>query len=103
LSKPHVYVPTEEIQRMFNEAGYEERARRGDLTIELVADGHPSRPKASEPYCTRSQMVRYRRRDGIPVALAHRYLRKDGTLGASGKPDPKRLYLADRIVSPTRE
>jgi len=48
-------------------------------------------------------MIQYRRRDGPTVALAHRYLRVDGTLGASGRPDPKRLYLADEIVAIERE
>jgi len=26
------------------------------------------------------------------VALVHQYLRRDGSLGASGKPDPKMLF-----------
>jgi len=84
---------------MFNEAGYEDRVKRGNLKMELVADSHPSKPKAREPYCTRSQMVRYRRLDGTPVAIVHRYLRQDGSIGGSGKPDPKKIYLADRIVA----
>jgi hypothetical protein len=39
--------------------------------------------------------------DGRMVAEVHRYLRPDGTIGASGVPDPKRisfggtLYVAD--------
>ncbi len=44
-------------------------------------------------------MIQYRQRNGTPVALAHRYLRPDNTVGASGKPDPKRIYLADRILT----
>lgn len=31
---------------------------------------------------------------GVEIARAHRYLRPDGTLGASGKPDPK-LFSTD--------
>jgi len=39
---------------------------------------------------------------GRKVALAHRYLLPDGTVGASGKPDPKsmkhegKFYVLDR-------
>lgn len=36
-------------------------------------------------------MVSYRDNDGNEVARVHQYLRTDGTIGASGKPDPKRL------------
>lgn len=32
------------------------------------------------------------------VALVHQYLRPDGSLGGSGKPDPKRLLLDDEIL-----
>jgi hypothetical protein len=51
-------------------------------------------PLASEPAGTRSQMVAYF--DGLRrVALLHRYLRPDGTVGASGMPDPKELFDGD--------
>ena len=39
---------------------------------------------------------------GRKVAIAHRYVLEDGTLGASGKPDPKsmkhdgKFYVLDR-------
>ncbi len=36
--------------------------------------------------------------DGVrKVALVHRYLRPDGTVGASGMPDPKEL-LDDDVI-----
>lgn len=38
-----------------------------------------------------SQMISYIGPDGHEVARAHRYLRTDGTIGASGLPDPKRI------------
>ncbi len=44
-------------------------------------------------------MIQYRRRrDDVVLVLAHRYLRTDGTIGASGKADPKKVYLADKIL-----
>ena len=32
------------------------------------------------------------------LAAMHQYRRRDGTLGASGRPDPKYLRLEDRIL-----
>lgn len=53
---------------------------------------HPSPPAASEPFCTWSQEVSYiDPTTNEEVARAHRYLRPDGTIGASGLPDPKRV------------
>ena len=53
---------------------------------------HPAEPAAGEPFCTHSQMIAYRDAQGKEVARAHQYKRPDGTLGLSGKPDPKRMY-----------
>ena len=62
---------------------------------EVVVKDRPC-PLASEPAGTRSQMVAYF--DGVRrVALVHRYLRPDGTVGASGMPDPKEL-LDDGVL-----
>ena len=66
------------------------RAQRGELTLELMAESHPSPPRASLPICTRSQILACFQPDGVKVAIVHQYLRPDGSLGASG-PDPKRL------------
>lgn len=67
------------------------RINAGELTGRVLKDGHPSPPLANEPFCTRSQMISYCDSQGKRVALVHQYLRKDGTRGLSGKPDPKRL------------
>src|SRR5574337_561934 len=97
--RPIEKVSPEEIQRVYAEADYEGRVQRGELVVSIIDDNHPSRTKAREPICTRSQMIQYRRRrDNVVLVLAHRYLRRDGTIGASGKPDPKKIYLADKIL-----
>jgi hypothetical protein len=49
------------------------------------------------PFCTRSQLISYLDDAGQEVARVHQYLQPDGTLGASGRPDPKRL-LHDGIL-----
>lgn len=38
-------------------------------------------------------MISYRDANGNEIARVHQYLRPDGTLGASGKPDPKPLMV----------
>lgn len=57
----------------------------------ILWERHPAQPRASEPHCTRSEIVSYVT-EGVEIARAHRYLRPDGTLGASGKPDPKAFF-----------
>ena len=83
---------------MFNAADCLGRLQRGELTPHLIKSGHPARPLAREPYCTQSQIVQYREPNGVAVALVHQYLRRDGTIGLSGLPDPKRLYLPHEII-----
>jgi hypothetical protein len=81
-----------EMQRRFNEGRYLERLQAGELSATVMDDRHPALTVAAEPFCTRSQMISYRDLDGNEIARVHQYLRTDGKLGASGKPDPKRLY-----------
>jgi hypothetical protein len=64
----------------------------GSLTARLLADNHPSKPRAKEAFCTRSQIVAYYDATGKRVAEVHQYLRTDGSLGAGGRPDPKRIW-----------
>jgi len=39
----------------------------------------------------RSQMISYRTDRDEEIARVHQFVRPDGTLAASGRPDPKRL------------
>lgn len=76
---------------MFNGGRYWERAKSGELRERIKKDGHPSPPSAPEPICTRSQIIAYFDDEDQKVALVHQYVRPDGSLGAAGRPDPKRL------------
>ena len=78
---------------MFNDGKYWEQVQNGTLRAILVANNHPSSPRAKEPICTRSQYIIYVNRMGKKVAGVHQYLRTNGKLGASGRPDPKELFL----------
>src|SRR5208337_1644625 len=89
------HYPPEELRTLFND-NYLERIKSGEIQ-EVVMRGagrHPSLYAAQEPHCTESQQVSYiDPTTGQEVARAHRYLRPDGMLGASGLPDPKRVFL----------
>lgn len=75
------------------------RIARGELLEILISDGQPN-PRMRQLAGTRSQLVEYvdaHQGRLVKVALAHRYLRPDGSLGGSGQPDPKRV-LHDGIL-----
>ena len=92
-------VGERELRKLFNEK-YLSRIQAGQIQEKVLRGGgrHPSLPLASEPFCTESQEVSYvDPSSNQEVARAHRYLRPDGTIGASGMPDPKRVF-ADGIL-----
>lgn len=91
MTLPARIVSEEELRRRFNEGRYWPRVRSGELRAEVRRDGHPSPDLSGEPYCTRSQIVAYLDAGGRRVAVVHQYRRPDGTLGGSGRPDPKML------------
>jgi len=82
---------------MFNAGQYWERVPRRELIPYVIRIRHPSPPLAGEPVCTHSQIVSYRNAADQEVARVHQYLRRDGTIGLSGLPDPKWL-LVDGIL-----
>jgi hypothetical protein len=85
-------IPKEEMCRKFNDGNYWQRAKDGEFAMVVIEHRHPSRIEANEPFCTYSQMVSYRDGQDNEIARVHQYLRPDKTIGASGRPDPKRLY-----------
>ena len=82
---------------MFNEEGYWEKTKSGEFTTVTLEHRHPALTAANEPNCTYSQMISYRDANGNEMARVHQYLRPDGTIGASGKPDPKRILLGGTL------
>ena len=71
----------------------------GELLPHITRDKHLEQPVYGEPACTRKQFVIYHTKDGEPVAWVHQFLRPDKTLGLSGKPDPKRLLVAGKMLA----
>ena len=90
-------VAPSELRRIFNDGDYVGRAERNEL-LTSVESSRPARAAASQEPGTLSQMVRYFDTSLRPVAIVHQYRKPDGTLGGSGLPDPKRLWLDGEIL-----
>jgi hypothetical protein len=78
---------------MFNDHDFYGRLQRGQLTARLVREHQLTDGRPGLPTGTRSQIIAYDEKPGVMVALVHQYLLANGSLGASGLPDPKRLIL----------
>ena len=85
-----VYVSKQRIRQLFNEGRYWTRARNREFTLEYLYN-KPAPREAGQIPGTKSQIVAYINSNGQQIALVHQYLKPDGTLGGSGKPDPKEL------------
>ena len=92
-------VTLESIRQTFNSCQIWERVKAGELYQTVFSEKHPDPAPKGEPLCTWSQMLVYWTQNGQPLALVHQYLRPDGTIGGSGKPDPKRIFVNDRLLA----
>lgn len=93
------WVTADFIREYFNRNNYYQKALNGELITKIKRSDHPEVPPKGEPVCTHSQIVYYFDQNGRPLAVVHQYLRPDGSLGASGQPDPKRIILSDKIIA----
>jgi hypothetical protein len=96
---PIEWVSKEYIRKIFNRQKIYEQGLSGDLQVELRKQSHLKNPPKGEPYCTHSQYLIYKTLSGQYVAGVHQYLRPDGTIGASGKPDPNRIVFNNKIYA----
>lgn len=97
--KPVEWVSPEIIRYEFNNRGYFARVQSGEISTYRKRNKHLQPPPQGEPTCTRSQILYYYNQNSELLAIVHQYYRPDGTIGASGLPDPKRLILDDRILA----
>jgi hypothetical protein len=84
-------ITAAEMRRRFNDGLYWDKTKTGNLTVHVL-ESHKSMSLPEETLEIESQMLSYRDSTGGEVARVHQYLRSDGTVAASGKPDPKRLF-----------
>lgn len=97
-------VPVGTLRSIFNNSQYPKQIRNGHLTPKILKDTPLQNPHLrGEPPETRSQVIRYSDPAGQWVVEVHQYLRPDGSLGASGKPDPKRLRIGTTLFLPLHE
>jgi len=79
-----------ELCKRFNDGGYWQKAKSGELeTISL--ESNISTHLSNETVTIISEMLSYRDKQGNEIARVHQFRRPDGSLAASGMPDPKRL------------
>jgi hypothetical protein len=98
------YITFEEIRQLFNESNYPALIRTGQLRPEYIRNQPLKDPlQKNEPAGTRSQIIRYRDRNGQWMVVVHQYLRPNGTLGGSGLPDPKRLRIGNTVFIAARD
>lgn len=76
----------DEVRALFN-SRILPRIRTGELTSQIVFESLAA-PQSRQAPATLSQLLEYYS-EGRLVAVAHQFLRPDGTLGGSGRPDPK--------------
>src|SRR5260221_258428 len=96
---PVKWVSEETIRSAFNRGQHFEKAGRGEILARLLRESHVRRPPPGEPVCTMSQVLEYLDLAGGFIAVVHQYLRPDNRIGASGRPDPKRLKIGDAILA----
>ena len=94
------FIPKEELRRRYNAGGFWRHAQSGVLATRTRRDGQPSPEESGEPFCTRSQIVASYDASGERVAVVHQYLRPDGSIGGSGRPEPKALVEGGIIYRP---
>lgn len=87
------------LRAEFNRRDFEGALLRGEVILQ-VTRAYPTPATRGQVAGTVSQMVEYRTPEGDVVARAFRYLRPDGTVGASGRADPKYLVVEGEVWFP---
>jgi hypothetical protein len=96
--EPVEELDAEGLRQLFNDYRFDARLSEGELyTVVRLKTQHLAPPWLGEPPGTLSHIVRYVDKAGRTVAMAHEYLRPDGTVGASGRRDPKWLRIDGRV------
>jgi hypothetical protein len=83
-------IEVDEMRKRFNTGGFQENVASGEWTT-TVMESRISKNLPEETVEITSVMLSYQDKDGNEMARVHQYQRPDGSLAASGKPDPKRL------------
>ena len=93
------YTSSEEVRAVFNTYVLP-RVQSGEFS-QLIRASSAAHLNSGQPLGTRSERVVYFDR-GRRVAVAHRFVAPDGSIGGSGRPDPKAVRFGDEwlVVGP---
>ena len=89
------------VRARFNLGQYSERAARGELQVVVTRRSKGTPPERGQVPGTATEVLEYSTAQGSRVAVAIQYRRPDGTLGGSGRPDPKWLLDGGEILTPS--
>jgi hypothetical protein len=85
------------MQELFQEHQLLNKIQTKELKPLVERERHANPLKSGQVFCTYSQLVSYRDPNDDEVVRAHQYLKPDATIGASGKPDPVRIFIGGVI------
>jgi hypothetical protein len=93
-----VFVSPRILGETFNGSQIPKQIEHGELIPRFLRNAYLNHPEqVGEAWCTRGQMIRYLDDQGTLVVEVFQYMRSDGSLGASGRPDPKRMRIRNEI------
>ena len=90
---PAIRISKWNMRRLFNEGRFYEQVVSGELTARKENEYNPLIVSENIPLGSRSFETFYYDRHGNVVAQVQRFVTPQGTIGASGKVDPKRLHI----------
>jgi hypothetical protein len=97
MTSPPVERITEwKMRWLFRKHNIWRKVKRGDLT-EKILRSKPAILEAGQILDTKSQSIVYLDALSQQIAKIHQYQHLDGSLGGSGKPDPKQLMIGNII------
>ncbi len=86
------------MRMLFNASEYPLMINNGELEKVILKTKTLQNPGLRHlPNGTKSEIILYRDRARDLFVIIHQYLKPDGTLGASGKPDPKRIKIEGKM------
>lgn len=93
------------MRELFNNSDLGERKKRGELAERVEKQRHADPQRSGQPFCTYSQILLWLDPSNMnnEAARFHQYLQPDGSIGASGKPDPIRLELGGFVYKLRRQ
>jgi hypothetical protein len=96
-SKTNYRISEWDVRRLYNESEFKARFEKGEfqevVDYEKIIGEDKAKTLRNTTAGTRSQYVLCIDKNGDTVLEVHRYLNPDGTLGGSGKNDPKRITI----------